>query len=45
MDLSAVKEKGSNVLIIYMPSSLELKREGNQIKVLQIEKRFRGSLI
>lgn len=32
MALSAVEEKESNVLIIYMPSSLELKREENQIK-------------
>lgn len=43
--LSAVEEKGSNALIIYMPSCLELKREGNQIKVLQIEKSFRENLI
>lgn len=45
MALSAVKEKGSNALIIDMPSSLELKREGNQIKVLQVEKSFREDVI
>lgn len=45
MALSAVEKKESNASIIYMPSSLELKRERNQIKVLQIEKSFREDLI
>lgn len=45
MDLFAVEEKGSSAEITYMPSGIQLKRQGNQIQVLQIEKSFREGLI
>lgn len=40
MNPSAIEEKGSNAQIIYMPSGLQLRREENQIQVLQTEKSF-----